>query len=207
MRRTYVISDWFSSLAYNIKRNKVAVILYILLCALFIAVGIIVGINMDDKNAYALRSGEGIFLFLRGERGIFPFFFLDFLLLAAYCLFAASMFFNRAVAFLSLAPPAYRAYVLGVNVTVIMAVYSVSALPMLLVAYIPVCLAELIVLCMLSYSSFAFSSLNRRCSPSIVDIKEYYKGLAKYLIICFMLSLIKTVTLALFGSGLIGIVQ
>lgn len=205
MKRSYAISDWFYRLSHIIRRNRFALLLYVLICVLFIVVGVAVGANISDKAEFALRNGAGIFVFLRGERGIFAFFFIDVLTTGVYCIFAASMFFVRVASFLSVAPCAYKSYVLGCNVTVIIGVYSVSAIPMLFVAFIPVCIVEIGVLCIISCKCFAFVSLNGRCSPSAIDIKEYYKALLPYLLIVVILILIKAVTLLLFGSALIGV--
>lgn len=204
MRRTYVISDWFYRLSHSLKRNRVTVVLYALVCVLFLVVGIAVGANMSDKMEYVLRNGAPIFKFLRGDIGIVAYFFLDFILSAVYCVFAASMFFNRALVFVSLAPCAYKSYVLGANTCIIIAVFSVSSLPMLFVAFVPVCIVEIVILCMISFRCFGFTALNRRCFPSIVDIRYYYKGLLTYIFVLAFFVLIKAITLALFGSALIG---
>ena len=206
MRRTYVISDWFYRLSHTLKRNRPAVLIYALLCLLFLVVGIAVGASMSDKTEYVLKNGAGIFVFLRGERGIFAFFFTDFLLSGVYCIFAASMFFTRVTVFLSVVPCAYRSYVLGKTTSVIIVVFSVSSLPMLFVAFIPVCIVEIVILCMISFKCFTFTALNRRCSPCGADIKCYYKGLISYIIVLAVSTLIKCVTLILFGSALIGVI-
>lgn len=206
MKRSLAISDFFYRLSHTVRRNRFAVLIYILLCLLFLVVGIAVGANMNDKNAFALRNSAGIFMFLRGDRGIFAFFFIDFFMNGIYCAFAASMFFYKALTYLSLAPCLYRSYVLGMNVSIIIVVYSVSAVPMLFVAFVPVCLAEIVVLCLLSFRCFKFAALNRGCMPSKIDIREYYKGLLQYLFVVLVLCLIKAVTLALFGSALIGVI-
>lgn len=206
MKRTYVISDWFYRLSHTIKRNRPTVVLYTLLCLLFLVVGIAIGANMTDKTDYVLRNGSGIFMFLRGDRGIFAYFFTDYLLTCVYCIFAASMFFNRVIVFISVVPCAYRAYVLGMNTSIIIAVFSVSSLPMLFVTFVPVCIVEIVILSMISFRCFGFSALNRRCSAAWVDIKCYYKGLLSYLFVLIIFVLIKSVTLALFGSALIGVI-
>lgn len=205
MKRAFVISDWFYRLSHTVRRNKSYVLLYSLLCLLFLVVGVAVGANMSDKTDYVLRNGAPIFKFLRGDIGIVAYFFIDLMLSFVYCLFSASMFYFRALTFLSLVPCAYRAYVLGANTCIIIVVFSVSALPMLFVAFVPVCIIEITILCMISFRCFYFSSLNRRCMPSIVDIKMYYKGLLSYLFVLAVFTLIKAVTLVLFGSALIGV--
>ena len=206
MKRSLAVSDWFYRLSHTVKRNKFAVAVYVLMCLLFLVVGIAVGAGMNDKTAFIIHNKSGVFLFLTGERGVFAFFFVDLLLSWVYCIFAASMFFFKALTYLSVASCIYRSYVLGLNTCIIIVVYSVSALPMLLVAFIPMCIAEIIILCMLSFGCFSFASLNRCGMPSKYDIKIYYKGLIKYLIAVAVCVLIKTVTLALFGSALIGVV-
>ncbi|MDE6029352.1 MAG: hypothetical protein K2F90_03425 [Clostridiales bacterium] len=205
MRRSYVISDWFYRLSHTVRRNRSCVLLYVLLCLLFVVVGVAVGANMSDKTEYVLRNDAPIFKFLRGDSGIVAFFFIDAMLSCVYCVFAASMFYFRALTFISLVPCAYRAYVLGANTCIIIVVFSASALPMLFVAFVPICIIEIVILCMTSFRCFYFSSLNRRCSPSIVDIKLYYKGLLSYLFAMVVFTLIKALTLVLFGSALIGV--
>lgn len=206
MRRTYVISDFFYRLSHTLKRNKFTVLLYALLCVLFLVVGVAVGANMSEKTDYVLRNGAAIFKFLRGDNGIVAFFFIDFLMGAIYCFFTVSMFFNRVTVFISLAPCAYRSYVLGVNTCVIIVVFSVSALPMLFVTFVPICIIEIVILCMLSYRCFCFTALNRRCFPTGADLKCYYKGLLTYLFALAVFTLIKAITLVLFGSALIGVI-
>ena len=205
MKRTYVISDFFYRLSHTLKRNKSYVLLYAMVCLLFLVVGVAVGANMSDKTEYVLRNGAPIFKFLRGDNGIVAYFFIDLLLSCVYCLFAASMFFFRALTFVSVVPCAYRSYVLGVNTCIIIVVFSVSALPMLFVTFVPVCIIEIAILCMISFRCFSFSALNRRCTPSGVDIKMYYKGLLSYIFVLVIFSVIKAVTLVLFGSALIGV--
>ncbi|MCH5154736.1 MAG: hypothetical protein J1F71_05940 [Clostridiales bacterium] len=205
MKRTYVISDFFYRLSHTLRRNKSCVLLYAMVCLLFLVVGIAVGANMSEKTEYVLRNGAPIFKFLRGDNGIVAYFFLDFLLSCVYMLFAASMFFFRALTFVSVVPCAYRSYVLGVNTCILIVVFSVSALPMLFVTFVPVCIIEIVILCMVSFRCFSFSALNRRCTPSAPDIKLYYKGLLSYVFVLAIFGVIKAVTLVLFGSALIGV--
>lgn len=201
-----MISDWFYSLSHTIKRNRVVTLVYALICLLFLVVGIAVGITVSDKTEYVIRNGAIIFKYLRGDIGIVTFFFFDFGLMAVYCLFAASMFFNKALAFLSLAPCAYRSYVLGMNTSIIIVVYSVSSIPMLFVLFVPMCIIEIALLCMLSFRCFKFNSMNGSCSPSKIDVIVYYKGTAQYLFVLAVCMLAKSITVVLFGSALIGIV-
>ena len=91
MKRTYVISDFFFRLSHTIRRNKSFVLLYALLCLLFLVVGVAVGANMSDKTEYVLRNGAPIFKFLRGDNGIVAYFFIDFLLLMSVSLLLKSM--------------------------------------------------------------------------------------------------------------------
>lgn len=206
MRRSFAISDWLYRLSHSMRRNRFALLLYGMLCLLFLVVGIAVGVNVSEKAEYVLRNNAVIFKFLRGDTGIVAFFFLEFVFAGIYILFSASVFFNRPLSFLSLAPCAYRSYVLGMNVSIIISVYSVSAVPMLLVLYIPACIVEVVVLCMVSYKCFTFVSINRCCLPSKPDLREYYKQLLSYIFATAVALLLKAITLALFGSALIGIV-
>ncbi len=206
MKRTLAISDWFYRLSHTIRRNKFSVAVYILLCLLFLVVGIAVGANMSDKTVFIIRNKSAIFKFLRGDIGIIAFFFTDLVVTCVYCLFAASMFFFKALTYISVASCIYKSYVLGMNVCIIIAVYSVSALPMLFVLFVPVCIIEITVMCMLSFGCFKFFALNRCGMPSKPDIKIYYKGIINYFIIIAVSILVKAITLALFGSALIGVV-
>ena len=206
MKRTFVISDWFNSLSHSVRRNRFNVILYALLCLLFLVVGIAVGITVPDKAEYICISNGVLFGFLRGESGVFGFFFADFFLSVAYFAFAASMFFNRPTTFLSLAPCAYRSYILGLNVSVTVVAYTVSAVPMLFVLFVPTCIIEIAMLCMLSYGCFYFRSLNAGCSPSKADLAQYYKKVLQYILALFVVAVVKSVTLLLFGAGLVGVV-
>lgn len=206
MKRSFAISDWLYRISHTVRRNRFVVLLYALLCLLFLVVGIAVGINIVDKTAFILRNSSPIFGYLRGDNGIVTYFFLDLLLTGIYCLFAASMFFYRALTFLSLVPCAYRSYVLGMNVSVIVVVYSVSALPMLFVFFIPVCIIEIFIMCLVSARCFNFASLNRGCMPSKIDVKEYYRAFLQYFFVVAVGALVKAITVALFGSALIGIV-
>lgn len=206
MRRSYAISDYVSRLTHSIRRNRLAVLIYVLICALFLVVGIAVGANMTDKTDFVLRNGAGIFKYLRGDIGIVAFFFIDLIMSCVYCIFSASMFFNRIISFLSAVPCAYRAYVLGLNVSVIIVVFSVSSLPMLFVVFVPVCIVEVVILCLISFRCMSFVSLNCGVFPSKIDIKEYYLGLLRYLFAVAVLAIAKAITLVLFGSALIGVI-
>ena len=206
MRRTFAISDWFFMLSHRFKRNRVAVLIYALLCLLFLVIGIAIGVNISDKAGYALKNGAVIFAFLRGERSAFTYFLIDALLTLLYALFAASMFFFKVMPFLSVAPCLYKAYSLGMQSSIIIIVYSASSLPMLFVLFIPAHVVSIIVLCILSRKCFEFSAINGRCSPSRADIAAYYKSLIPYALIIIACSLVTTVTVTLFGSALIGVI-
>ena len=206
MKRSFAISDWFYRLSITVRRNRFAVLIYALMCLVFLIIGIAIGINVSDKAEYVLSNSAAIFRFLRGDNGIVSFFFLDLFMTAVYCLFAASMFFYKALAYISLAPCLYKSYVLGMNTSIIIVVYSASSLPMLFVLFVPICIIEIFILCLISARCFKFASLNRGCMPSKIDIAEYYRGLLQYLFIIVILTLIKAVTLVLFGSALIGVI-
>lgn len=205
MRRSFAISDWFYSFSHSVKRNRFTVIVYSLVCLLFLVVGIAVGISVEDKGEFLTRNNSVIFGFLRGDTGIFTFFFIDFAFSAVYCLFAASMFFNRFIVFLSVAPCAYRSYLLGMNASVIIAVFTVSAVPMLFVVYIPACIVEIAIMCLLSQKCFEFNAGAGGCSPSKIDIIQYYKNVLRYIFVLVVVLIVKSITLVLFGSGLVGI--
>lgn len=206
MKRSISVSDFFYRISHTVRRNRFTVIIYALICVLFLVVGVAVGINIADKRTFILNNGAAIYGFLRGSSGIITFFFVELSLTVVYCLFAASMFFNRPLNFLSVVPCAYRSYVLGMNVSVIIVVYSVSALPMLFVLYIPTCIVEIAVLCFLSFRCFCFTALNCGGSPSKADLREYYSAFIRYMFVIAVCVLVKAVTLALFGSALVGIV-
>ncbi len=205
MRRSFVISDWFYRLSHILKRNRVAVIIYSLTALLFLIIGIVVGAHIDDKTDYILRNSTPIFSFLRGDSGVISFLFIDLLITTVYCVFTLSMFFHRAVTFLSLAPCIYRSYVLGMQTCVILAVFSVPAIPFLFVFFVPVSIIEVVVICMLSFKCFRFAS-NVRCSPSMPDIKEYFRSSVPFFIVIVICTLLKALTAALFGSALIGVI-
>ncbi len=206
MRRSYAISDWFYRLTHSVKRNRSAVVIYALITLLFLIIGIAVGVNIDDKTSYVLHNRSPIFAFLRGDSGVVSMFFVDLVTTAVYCLFTLSMFFKRPLSFLSLAPCMYMAYSLGMRTTVIIAVFSASALPLLFVFYVPVGIIEIIVVCILSYKCLAFAALNGRCSPSKPDIKAYYCSAIPFFFVVAVCTLVNAVTAALFGSALIGVV-
>lgn len=206
MKRSFAISDWFYRLSHTVRRNRFAVLVYTLICLLFLVVGIAVGINVSDKAEFVLRNNAPVFRFLRGDSGIVAFFFIDLLLTSVYCLFTASLFFYRALTYVSLAPCMYRSYVLGMNTSIIIVVFSVSSLPMLFVLFVPICIIEIFILCMLSARCFRFASLNCGCWPSKIDVLEYYRCFLQYLFAVAVCTLIKAITLALFGSALIGVI-
>ena len=206
MKRSFAISDWFYRLSHTVRRNRFAVLLYAFMCLIFLIVGIAVGVNVSEKAEFVLRNNAAIFRFLRGDSGIVAFFFLDAALTAVYCLFAASMFFYKALAYISLAPCLYKSYVLGMNTSVIIVVYSVSSLPMLFVLFVPICIIEIFILCMISARCFKFASLNRGCMPSKADVWEYYRGVGQFIFIVIICTLVKAITLVLFGSALIGVI-
>ena len=206
MRRLYVISDKFYRLSHSLKRNRSAVVIYSLTALLFLVIGIAIGVTVADKTEYALRNGAPIFRYLRGDSGAFAFFLLTFFFSLLYGAFAASTFYFKATAFLSAAPYLYSSYALGMYSSVILGIYSASALPMLFVLYIPMSIVEIVVYCMLSYKCFAFAALNGRCAPTWSDIKQYYKELLPFYITLAISALVKAVTLALFGSALVGII-
>lgn len=193
-------------LSHRFKRNRVAVLIYALLCLLFLVIGVAIGVNMTDKCGYALKNSATIFVFLRGDRGAFTFFIIDALLSLLYALFAASMFFFKVMPVLSVAPCLYKSYSLGMHVSVIIAVYSASSLPMLFVLYIPACIISIAILCILSRKCFEFSGINGKCSPSKTDIAAYYRSLLPYGFVLIGCSLVITVTVTLFGSALIGVI-
>ena len=206
MKRTFAISDWLYRLSHTVKRNRLSVLIYALICLLFLVVGIAVGINIADKTVFVVRNDAGIFRFLCGDIGIVTYFFLDLLITCIYALFAASMFFYKALTFLSLMPCAYRTYVLGMNVSVIIVAFSVSSIPMLFVLYVPISIIEIGVLCMLSFGCFRFNAMNYGVMPSRADLKMYYRCFLQFVFVLAACGLIKAITLALFGSALIGII-
>lgn len=205
MRRYYSVSDYISRLCHVIKRNRAAVIVYALLCAVFLVTGIAVGINVSDKSEYVARNGAVIFGFLRGDRGVVAFFFLDLVIIELYALFASSVFFTRPTTLLSVAPAFYKSYSLGLYTSVIICVYKASALPMLFVFFVPVSLLEVAALCVLSKKCFNFCALNNRCFPTKGDIISYYVCCRPVYIVLVLCVLLNTICLALFGSALIGI--
>lgn len=206
MKRSFAISDFFRGIFDGCKRNRTALIAYVLSCLVFLVIGIVVGVGISDKNVYITRNGTAVFLFLRDENSAFVFFIKDFAVYAAYALFSASMFFFRFLPVLSLAPCLYCSYALGMRVTVIIFVFSASALPMLFVLFVPVCIIQICLLCVLSHKCFEFASLNGRCSPSKYDIASYYKSLLPFAVILLLCSIVKIVTAVFFGSALIGVV-
>lgn len=206
MKRSFVISDRFYRISHTLKRNRIAVAIYALCCLLFLVVGIAVGVSVSDKTAYVLNNGALVFKYLRGDSGIFSFIFIDITLSSVYCIFAVSMFFYKPLTFVSVVPAMYRAYVLGMNVSITVAVFSVSALPMLFVVFIPASIIEVIVLCFASARCFRFALQNKWCMPPKPDIKVYYRGLTSYIILFIGCTLAKAVTMVLFGSALIGAV-
>lgn len=206
MRRTYIISDRLYRLSHSIKRNRGAVTIYALMTLLFLVIGVAIGVTIGDKESYALGNGAPVFRFLRGDSGAVVFFALTALFSLVYGAFAASLFFFKVTSFLSIASCVYAAYSLGVYTCVLIGIYSASALPMLFVLFIPTCIVEIVIFCMLSYRCIAFASINVRCSPSPVDIKCYYKECLPYAAALVMSALVKAFTLALFGSALVGII-
>lgn len=206
MRRIYRISDYFYKLTYRLKRNRTAVVIYGLLCIVFLVIGIAVGVRVADKPDYILRNSAAILKFLRGDMGIIAFLFADYTVILIYGFFAASMFIIKPICFLSVAPAMYKAYMLGMQICVLVGVYTASAVPMLMVLYVPVCLAEIIVLCYVSARCFAFTSGCRHGAPAKIDIKLYYITFVPIVIVFGCLAIVKTLTLGLFGSALIGII-
>ena len=70
MKRSFVISDWLYRLSHTIRRNRLAVILYALICLLFLVIGIAVGIGVSDNRVFKFNNGTMIFKFLRGDMGV-----------------------------------------------------------------------------------------------------------------------------------------
>ena len=206
MRRIFVISDWFYRLSHSLKRNRTAVLIYALISLLFLIIGIAIGVNIGDKTDYILRNRSPIFAFLRGSSGVAAFFFLEFLSTSVYCVFTITLFFKRPLSFFSIAPCMYKSYTLGIHVSVIVGVFSAPALPMLFVFFVPINIIEIGILCMLSYKCLAFAALNGRCSPSKPDVKAYFASTIPYFIAVGVCTFIKVLTVALFGSSLIGVV-
>ncbi len=206
MRRIYVISDWFYRLVHSVKRNRTALVIYALISLLFLIIGIAVGVNIGNKTEYVLRNRSPLFSFLRGDSGVAAFFFLELLSTAVYCVFSLTLFFKRPLSFLSIAPCMYKSYSLGMQTSVTIAVFSASSLPMLFVFYVPVCIVEISVTCIMSYKCMAFAALNGRCMPSRPDIKEYYFSAWPYFFVIAGCTLLKAMSVALFGSALIGVV-
>lgn len=206
MRRSYIFYDFFYRLTRSVRRNRLIVLLYALICVLFAVVGVAVGVGLPDKTEFVLKNGASIFKYLRGESGVVACFFGDLLLTSVYCLFTASMFIFRTTAFLSIVPCIYQSYVIGMNVCNIITVFSVSALPMLSVVFVPACILEVIILCILSFGCFTFAAQNCGSLPTRADLKEYYKNVLRYIFVTAAILLVKAATLALFGAALIGVV-
>ncbi len=89
---------------------------------------------------------------------------------------------------------------------IIIAVFSASSLPMLFVLFVPIGLIEICLLCVMSYRCFVFAAANVRCSPSKIDIKQYYKSALPYVFVIIACALLKALTVSLFGSALIGVI-
>lgn len=205
MQRTFSLSDQFYRLSHAIKRNRSTLIVYALCCTVFLVIGIAIGVNMDDKCAYILQNGAPIFRYLRGESGAIVFFLLDLLFSVVYALFASGMFFFRPLALVSFAPCMYKSYSLGIQVCVIIGVYSGSALPMLFVFFVPIEIIEICIYCVLSYRCRRFAAVNCRCMPTKIDIIEYYKSLFWLFIAMAVCVLVKIFTAVLFCSAMIGV--
>ncbi len=206
MRRSYVISDFFYNLVHVVKRNRVAVLIYALSCAVFLVIGIAVGAKIAEKSEYFQQNRAVLFAYLRGDTGGAAFFFLDLLLSLLYALFCAALFFNKAAAVLSIAPCLYKSYALGLHVSVVVGVFSAPAFTMLFIFYVPISLIQICVYCLLSYKCLSFSSLCGRCMPSKPDIIVYIKSCLPFFIIVAAGSLLKVIAVAFFGSALIGVV-
>lgn len=206
MRRSYVISDLFFRFTHCFKRNVTSVLVYSLFAAVFLVIGIAVGVKIDDKTEYVLRNGAVVFRFLRGDINVVVFFFYDAALSLLYCAFSCSMFFTRALSYLSFAPFMYKSYALGLRVSAIAVVFSGSSVPMLLVFYIPACLVDIAICCMLSFKCRSFRYECGKGMPSKPDIKFYYSSCVPFFIATAACSLIKAFSAALFGSALIGVI-
>lgn len=204
--RSFAFADFFRDISCGAKRNRVVILLYVLSCVVFLIIGITVGVGIEDKNDYVTRNGAVVFSFLRGDTNAFMYFFKDFVFTMLYALFAASMFFWRFLPILSVAPCLYLSYALGLRVTVIISVYSAASLPMLFVLYVPTCIVQIVVMCIISRKCFEFAAVNNRCKPSKRDIKEYYFSLLPCFITILISSALKAITAVFFGSALIGIV-
>ena len=161
---------------------------------------------MADKTEYALRNKGTIFVFLRGDCGIVVLLFLNLLMIELYALSSSSMFFTRVTVFLSVAPAVYKAYTLGLHTSVLLVVFSASAIPMLFVFFVPISILETIILCVLSKKCFMFTALNGRCRPSWADVKQYYFSCLPWFLALVVCVLIKTVFVGMFGSALLGII-
>lgn len=206
MRRLYVISDQFSRFAHILKRNRGTVLLYALLCTTFLVIGIAVGINIADKTEYALQNKGVIFLYLRGGCGIITFFFINVSITALYAAFCSTMFFTRVTVYLSVTPAVYKSYTIGLSTSVILVVFSASAIPMLFIFFVPISILETLILCVLSKKCFLFNALNGRCFPSKADLKQYYASNIGWYFALLVCIFVKTIFLGMFGSALIGII-
>jgi hypothetical protein len=206
MRRSFVISNWFYRCSHILRRNRAAIAVYALMCSVFIVVGVAVGINVDDKAAYVVKNGSAIFVYLRGDGGTIKFFFADVAVMAFYAALSSSMFFSRYALVLTFAPIIYKSYTVGMHTCMIVTVFTAASLPMLFVFFVPINLLQLAALCVLSRKCISFTALNGRCFPSKPDIIVYYRSCAPFYIAAALCSLVKAVTVSIFGSALIGIV-
>ena len=206
MRRSYVITDFFYNLVYAVKRNRIAVLIYALSCAVFLVIGIAVGVKIAEKSDYFLQNRAVIFVYLRGETGGAAFFFTDLLLSLLYAVFCAALFFTKATAALSIAPCLYKSYALGMQVSVVIGIFSVPSFPMLFIFFIPINIIQIGVYCVLSYKCLTFSNLCGKFMPSKPDIKVYVKSCVPFVVIIAAGSLLKVIAVAFFGSALIGVV-
>ena len=204
--RSFAVTDFLHGISCDAKRNRVVILLYVLSCVVFLIIGITVGVGIEDKNDYITRNGAVVFSFLRGDTNAFMFFFKDFIFNLLYALFAASMFFWRFLPLLSFAPCLYLSYALGLRVTVIISVYSAASLPMLFVLYVPMCIVQIVFMCVISKKCFEFAAMNNRCKPSKREVKDYYFSLLPCFITILVSSALKAITAVFFGSALIGIV-
>lgn len=206
MRRSFVISDFFNRLLHVVKRNRVPVLLYGLAIVAFVAIGVAVGVRIEDKIEYIGCNNNVIFAFLRGDSGVIGFFFADLFITIVYVAFAGIMIFHRIATLLSVMPCLYLSYELGVQTCVILSVYSVSAMPMLLVFYLPICLVEICITCYASCRAFFQYSLCGGIIPSKYDVQIYIKSTFPILVIIVICAVVKALTIMMFGTGLIGII-
>lgn len=206
LRRLYYISDIFYRLKSELARRKLYIVFYCVSIIIGLIIGIRLGSSISDTSVYISCNGTIIFKYLTCRVPIFTYFIITLAIMLLCGIICTAFWFNRFIAFLTIAPIIYLSYLFGLVLFVLFSVYSGSVILFVLLCYIPITLAELFILCIMSFYCIYSAGNTFSYGISPTDIKYYYKGIVAAFIALFICSILRLILTAMTTTGLVGIV-